>query len=415
MFLREVFFLACLLLAALVPPTAAGELRYSGSIAPGGSSEEWQLGFSRSGESWAFHSQGVIVQEEGRIKGPVLKWQLSWDQDWASVRAGRGWHAFTEPSVFRIMHGNNVAEETSMLLASLGGSTAGMFSKLPLDNRLAGGAFILVEHAAPGLEFMGMHLRYDTGYSPLLERRAGQVAVLQGIHQWRGLTVTGALGRHRPAEGSASHGVFGRASYTFGKSSLNLEALRIEPGFESLFAASNRLTPNRQGFTVAFTHKGEDVSLEFQGRAHWNVEGSRTYPRLGLKGDFKRLGLTADLRVLPTAALIFTGKEGAATWQVDPLRQWLRVDWAGEYAGTRLNFDLPGGIVRLQAAFTFGSDWRLVWKRDFLRNLSHFSARARVALKRGAVQLEWGEYDRGNLRAGFGQKATWRISWEWQF
>ena len=162
---------------------------------------------------------------------------------------------------------------------------------------------------------------------------------------------------------------------------------------------------------MAFTHKGEDVSLEFQGRAHWNVEGSRTYPRLGLKGDFKRLGLTADLRVLPTAALIFTGKEGAATWQVDPLRQWLRVDWAGEYAGTRLNFDLPGGIVRLQAAFTFGSDWRLVWKRDFLRNLSHFSARARVPLKRGAVQLEWGEYDRGNLRAGFGQKATWRISW----
>ena len=42
---------------------------------------------------------------------------------------------------------------------------------------------------------------------------------------------------------------------------------------------------------MAFTHKSEDVSLEFQGRAHWNVEGSRTYPRLGLKGDFKRLGL----------------------------------------------------------------------------------------------------------------------------
>ena len=185
--------------------------------------------------------------------------------------------------------------------------------------------------------------------------------------------MTGALGRHRPAEGSASHGVFGRASYTFGKSSLNLEALRIEPGFESLFAASNRLTPNRQGFTVAFTHKGEDVSLEFQGRAHWNVEGSRTYPRLGLKGDFKRLGLTADLRT-SHRSFDSTGKEGAATWQVDPSGNGCGWTGLGSTLGPRLNFDLPGGIVRLQAAFTLEATGAWSGNGTFC-GTCHFSAR----------------------------------------
>ena len=413
MVLREVFFAVCVLLVLVSPGYAGPALVVTGSVSPHEACEEWRLSVEAAGP-WSFAAEAVASRAGHLINQPSAAWQLGWTGDWISLQAGRGWTHVTDPSVFRLINKNNTAPETEMFVARLGGGTVGVFSRLPLQDRLAGAVFGLLEQSLGGFNVLGLHINYDTGFLNH-QRRAGRVAVLQGSRAAEYYTSTFAAGWHWQEGDQLARAWYYAADCRGSATAFQLEALRVDPGFESLFASTNRLTPNRQGWTAALTRQLGPVTLELRGRALWNVEGGRTYPRLEALADFHRLGISTELRLLPTKALIFSWKNENSTWQFDPLRHWLRVDWELGRTTNRFNLDLQGGIARFQTAFTLGSEWRIVYKRDYDRSLTHFSALARLKRKRGFLQLEWGEYDRGNLRAGFDQVPTWRISWECKF
>lgn len=414
MFLREVFFALCLLCAATLQAWAGGEVQVSGSVSPQLSSETWQLSFRHAVGNWSFFSQAAALRENTRIYEPFLTGEISWKHPHAALQLLKGRPHITDPSVFRIVNKNHVADDSLVLLVRLKSAALGMFSRLPLKDRLAGGTVFLVEHGAGPLEFVGMHLNYDTGYGPELQRRAGRIAIGQIDGRIHSLTATAAAGWHWSC-GDLSKGFYGSAAHEQAGFSLGVEVLRIEPGFESLFASTNRLTPNRQGFAAFLAHERDGVRFEVNGRVHRNVAGSRSYPRVTVKTALQQVNLTAELRLLPTEAFVVSWKGKSAQWQVDVVRQWLRIDWQAKGLDNRFSVDYPGRIVRWQSTFDLGCEWRIVSKRDFARNLNHFSARVRLQRKGGFLQLEWGEYDRGNLRAGFSQVPTWRISWEWKF
>lgn len=328
--LREVFFAVCLILLAATPAWAGAELSTAGEAAPGGGWEEWRLQLDHSHAfRWgavSLHGTGVVGREGRLIREPTASWHIRWAQPLFSLDLIKGSLHFTDPSVFRLVHRSCVADETSVFMARFRGLTAGWFARMPLGARLAGGTFLLAEHSLAGLGFVGLRIGYDTGYNQALERRAGKATVLQLSGGGRGCSGTAAVGWHDGAGGELSRALYGSVSVSRHRASLSLEGVRVERGFESLFAETNRLTPNRQGVEAVLSCSTDTVDIEVRGRAHWNVEGSRTYHRFEIKADLPQKGVSAELRIMPTRALRLVWDDGAARWQADPVRHQLRVD-----------------------------------------------------------------------------------------
>ncbi|HHY09472.1 MAG TPA: hypothetical protein GX528_02775, partial [Firmicutes bacterium] len=72
-------------------------------------------------------------------------------------------------------------------------------------------------------------------------------------------------------------------------------------------------------------------------------------------------------------------------------------------------------IGRLELRFNLGLKWRLIAKRDFLKNRLNYSALAEFENKNFRFSLAVGVYDRGNIHAGFDAPRQASISWEWDF
>ena len=132
-----------------------------------------------------------------------------------------------------------------------------------------------------------------------------------------------------------------------------------------------------------------------------NTAETRMYPRFVLDAHSEKLDCSVELRLQPTRALILKWNGPHSSWQADPIRQTLRVDWVQNKAANRITIDYPYGLVRVQTKFELFGDWLVVYKRDFRRDRVNFFARTRLETGRGFIQLDWGTYDRGNIRAAF--------------
>lgn len=404
-----------LLLAAAFPTKGNAAVELIGNASPEGLSNQWHFALDHGGENWSAAGFLTVEQEDLTLDGLVFSGRLDYDMSFGTLQLFKGRPHLTEPSVFRIVHRNNFTADTGVFLGNAGAITLGAFRKMPIKDRLAGGSIVMGEGGFGPLELLALYLHYDTGYNAALDRLHGRLWVLQGDYSGTWLNSTAAVGFLESDEDRLLQGVSFGNQFVNGRTTYTLDLMRVEPGFESLFASTNRLTPNRQGWEFGVAHRLDRASFELRYRRHRGVEGGRLYPRFTAKAGFAALNLDVELRLQPTEALVIKWKGNRSSWQFDPIRRTFGSDWKSRGMANRLSADLSHRIFRLQTEFSLLCQWRLVYKRDFLHDRSNFSARARVPLEGGFFQLEWGEYDRGNLRAAFDRPLTWRISWECRF
>lgn|GEM_PF-2635368 len=416
MILREVFFVVSLSLLVLSSNAVqAFTITSAGEIAGGECTSSLILAQQSRWRNWSFGGTLTLEHTFQQVHMPMPAWELKYNGEGIVLEHWRGMPHFSEPSLFRVLNKNQFTNQTAVVAACFRDLSCGSFLHIPLDDEKAHGAFALFEKSLGPCELIGLNLIYDTEHGSNEGRTFGRVAVLQGGLEGSLCQAELAVGWHWAGRERPCRGLVWTSGLHTGKSAIELQYVEIDPEFTSLFSSTNRFTPDRKGWEMRLQHELPVMNIGLTLRSHSSIDGQHSYPRVSLDTQITKLNYSAELRLQPTRALILKWKGSHSSWQIDPIRQTFRVDWDQAKASNRVTIDYPFGLVRFQTDFDFLGSWRVVYKRDFQKGRSNFFARTQIKRGNGVVQLEWGAYDRGNIRAAFDRDPVWRISWEYEF
>jgi len=409
LYMRGVFFvLFCLTVSAAASAVElSGEL--TGAAGPEGFNQSVYLSLHRQMDSVDLRLGVQCDYGQERILQLTPRWQLeAQGAGLFLLRAGQNVDHYTSSDLFRLINKNQRARGTSYAVVQGEQLSFGLLGQIPLRSQeLADALFVESVFTVGPLAFTGLQLRF------LGPRGPGAAAVLQ---------VTGSLGAWEAA--AAAGWVYERGQECRGtvfelrKTGSGVRGgfswQSVDPGFESLFAKSNRYTPNRVGWELNLTLPVGPLEAGMTLRRHTDAALTRRYDRLLYTVQLgENVGL--EWRLEPTRALAFRYSGDGFLWQFDAVNQVLRHD--RETQGGRWSFRADGQrkIFRIELQLEKTLAWRCVFKYDFSRQLAHHFLRVRWGTANRYLQLELGEYDGGNLAAAFGQPPKLKLSWSQRF
>jgi len=407
--MRGVFFvLFCLLVAPKVHAIHyTGEL--STKVGTTGTSSSLNLDFGggkgRYAYQWGLDADlDFLPSLQGRIS---TRWELALSiTDNLKLIGNHNQDHFTSGDIFRLINKNQYIPESYWAGLQSPQLSLGYLRQVPFKSRDVVDALFLESRLDLGhLAVRGLQIRYAG------QRESGSAAVLQAEGKLGGFQVEGATAWQVDLAGRESYArvlqIRGSAWGVNGRLCLK----RVEPGFLSLLAKTNQFTPNRQGWELELSTELCMTELGVNLRRQTNLEGSREYPKLAWKLGMKEKQTSIEWRVQPTPALVMRYSSGDTLFQLDPLNATFRTDWKMGDAKISLRVDALRQIGRAELRFGEAIRWRLIGKYDFLADRSHYSCL--VAYRN--LQLEVGEYDRGNMSSGFNDPFSYCISWVWEF
>jgi hypothetical protein len=312
---------------------------------------------------------------------------------------------------FRTISKNNYTEASSFVGLQSEQFRVGYLQKVPLRNRDVVDVIFAESNLDLGaFSLVGMQMRYAGSWE------SGTSDVLQFEGRLGTLEVLGAKGWQTDFRGEESQALVLELRNQGPRYKGSLLLQRIEPGFLSLLAKTNRYTPDRQGWQLELVAEHELVKITCKAMRQKNLDGTRAYRQLSFKLHTKDKHTSLEWRIEPTPAFLLGYEQGDTRLQLDPFNNTLRADLmiGGLFISGRL--DAQRSIARLECRFERVHAWRFIAKRDFLRDLSHHSLLMEHGGSTGPhFQLEIGQYDRGNMSSGFDHPTTVRISWGWKF
>jgi hypothetical protein len=319
---------------------------------------------------------------------------------------------FTSSDIFRIINKNNYTAESYSTSFQTEQLRVGFLRQILFRNRdVVDAVFAQSNLNIGGLSLTGMQMRF-AGIS-----ESGTADVFQGEGRLGAFDVVGARGWQSDSKGEESQGwVFELKKEGDGPTGCFV-VQRIDPGFLSPLAMTNRYTPDRQGWKLELLTEHNGLQLGFNIRRHKNVEGTRDYKQLSWKLDAKDKHTRVEWRIQPTPAFIISYDRGGSLFQLDALNSTLRTDLKVWDTAVSFRLDAARSIARLECRFGRVLEWRVITKYDFLLHRSHYSILIRHSGGDTAhhLQLEIGQYDRGNMNAGFNNPGSFCISWAWKF
>ncbi len=333
------------------------------------------------------------------IVWPLLQFTLSHNVD-----------HYTSSDIFRIINKNNYTEESHFLGLETKQLKLGYLRKVPLRNRDVVDAVFaesVLELGPISLTALGHRFAGTT------ESGSGQV--IQGESRLGSLDAIAAVGWQSNSKGEEHQGLVFELNKNGPGWNGNFVLQRVDPGFLSVLAKTNRYTPNRRGWQLQISVPQSGLDLGFNMRQLTNADRTREYHQLSFELSVKDKNVGLKWRIQPTSAFVIQHTGRDTLFQLDPLNLTLRTDlklgetsWSFRFDGARL-------IARLECKFTGSLEWRLIGKHDFLEWRSHYSLLVRGNAKNGHFQIDLGEYDRGNMASSFGKSTSFGISWGWKF
>ncbi len=409
--MRGVFFIFsifCFLFLSIGAEAVEVEGHLQGNLAAQGLRQELVFDAVHKGAWLRAHGGGSFLLEAGRLSfkphGQIIFshrgiFHLAWLKNMAH---------YTSQDAFRLLQKDNFGPATSALIFQADQITLGILRAVPLKGGEQADFLFCENHVVAGpVVLRGMQAKYTA-------LDVVQAASIEGRLDWGPLRALVGRGWQQKKHGFAQASV---AELRVGGKghSLNFFWQHVEPGFVSLAAKSNKYTPDRRGWRVEATTNFAQVELSCNLRRHVNLAGTRGYDQLSLRLVSLGSAVSVELRLQPTRALIIRHATAAGLIQFDVLNGTSRCDGQLGNLFYGLRFDGPNGIGRLELKSGGGLNWRIIAKYDWLKERLHYSLMVRHEVARGHVQIELGEYDRGNMGAGFSTSPSLGISWQWKF
>lgn len=317
---------------------------------------------------------------------------------------------YTSPDLFRLINKNNYYETSYFLALYTEQLQMGFLRSVPLKNIDIVDAIFLASELQLGSALLEtMQLKY-AGL-----KESGTACVLGAKFEVGNWHSEAALGLQTDSAGTESAGYVFELTRNSPCIQTEFSWQKTDPSFLSPLAKSNKYTPNRLGWQLKASSSVQELDFEFNLRRHTNLEKTRTYPQLALKIKSKLKNTSLEWRLEPTQAFILRYAEGDHLFQLDALNSILRYDTKFADVIWGFRFDATRIIARLEAKLENTLEWRLIGKYDFLGSRSHYSILACFRHENKHLQLEIGQYDRGNMAAGFNNAFSFRISWGWKF
>ena len=413
MYMRGVFFVIfCLVTCA--PPVQALKVsrELAGSAGAEGLSSSLRLDLEHL--SWCDLKWGLEAafspDQPGQI-GTRTRWQAQLPlAKHLEFILNHNLDHYTTNEIFRLINKNNFTKESYFAHLKTDQLNLGFLRTVPFKERDKVDAIFMESIFELGpLSLTGLQLRY----AGRLE--SGTAQVLQGSVQLGFLQGLGAMGWQTDSKGDESQGLLWELGAQLPGFTANLAGQKIDPDFLSPLAKTNRYTPDRQGWQIELTALHKDLELSWTMRRHTNSKQSKHYNQLALKLEAQSKNVSLEWRIEPTKAFIIRYALEDTLFQMDAPNSTLRTDFKLGGANFSFRLDAKRGIVRLETKYARIFEWRLIGKYDLWRHRSFHSLLARYSGKSGHIQLEIGEYDRGNMGAGFGNPRSLCISWGWKF
>ncbi len=331
-----------------------------------------------------------------------LAWEPAWRLAYKQLAFSRNQPHFTSPDFFRLVHKNHFKAKTTVFWADTPNISAAWFGSIPFKN----------EDLVNGLYLQGfLKLRQLGLGAAFLQAGAGNFTVLEARLAEGPFKISAAAGLREKSPAAVLE-----LAYQKGKYEANLAWQHVAADFVSPFAQTNKYTPNRRGWHLKSSFPLGDVLVSLNRRRQGNLAQTTQYNQYSWKFAAAGYNTEVEWRLEPTKAFLIRYKGKGAQLEIDPLRQSGRFD-STLFArlNYRISFDAPRRIGRLELRFNLGLKWRLIAKRDFLKNRLNYSALAEFENKNFRFSLAVGVYDRGNIHAGFDAPRQASISWEWDF
>ena len=409
MYMRGVFFvLFCLLLTSNVQAFEyAGEL----TAMMGTMGVSSALSLDLAGNLAGYDYLWGLDLDFDHLKSPLPNVATRWKYAGSilanlQINLNHNQEHFTSGGLFRLINKNQYTAESYSVTLQSPQLSLGLLRQVPFKSRDVVDALFLESTLEVGnVSIYGLQLKYAG------TRESGSAGVLQAGGKLGSFDVEAAAGWQVDLAGKESQArVFEFEGGVLGFSGrLNLQ--RIDPGFLSLLAKTNRYTPNRQGWELELSREYPAMEIGLNVRRHTNLDRSRNYHKLAWNVDLKDKNTSLEWRVQPTPALRMRYSLGDTLFQLDPLNATLRTDFKVYGATISLRVDALRQIGRIEYRSGETLQCRLIGKYDFLKDRFHYSC----LIKHNHLQLEIGEYDRGSLSSGFDNFTSFCISWAWRF
>lgn len=409
MYMRGVFFVLLCMIVAASSCAAEWSAELSGSLGPAGFQQQLYVSFGKQ--------VGAVDLRLGMqgdcAPGQRLQFTPTWRLEVGGLgplllRTGGNVDHYTSRELFRLISKNNHLPDTSFLILESEQLALGFFHGIPLrSEERARARFVESSFQLGPLTWRGLQLQYSSF------QETGTAAVLQSgmsLGAWEAQTALGWL----YGDGVSFSGRVLELTRTGSRLSGSFTWQRVEPGFVSLLAKSNRVSPNRVGWQLDLAAALGPMEAGLVLRRQTNLEGTRQYNRTAFTVEVGA-GFSLEWRLDPTEALVLRRKTAEGLWQVDMVNQVVRLDRETERGSWSVRADVPRRIGRVEVQLEKAWAWRVVIKYDWLRQLSHCYLRLRWGGTNRYLQLELGQYDGGNLTAAFGRPPQLQLSWHWQF
>lgn len=412
MYMRGVF---CVLFVVLIVDLSASAVavdwELTGTLEPDGQAHTLSANLVQKisdldlefGADLCIHSSSHFkLNTEWELQAPV------WSK--ITLMANHNREHVTSPDRFRLINKNNYSEQTYFFGLETDQLQTGFLRDIPLKNLDLVDALYLASEFDLGLaKLKTLQLKYAG------RCESGSAQVLEGEAQFGPWKSGLALGYQLDSAGQGSEGVVLDLKYEKNQHSANFTWQKIESGFLSPLARSNRCTPNRVGWHVQMNVPIQDLDLDFNLRRQTNLEKTREYPQLSFTLDNKSKHTSVKWRLEPTPAFVIRYAREDTLWQVDALNLTLRYDGKFSGASWSIRFHGARSIGRIELRLDYSLKWRLIGKYDFLQQRAHYSCLVRRDWKQGYIQLEIGDYDGGNITSGFNNPFSFCLSWGWKF
>jgi len=414
--MRGVFFVLVLL---LISPGSTHAMQYDGEFAAeagtGGTTCTVRLGLEKKllqcEAKWGL--EGDLKLTEPSRAQMTTWWQVALPiAKQFRLVINRNQNHFTSSDIFRLIRHNQFMEDTTFASLQTRQIYLGYLRSVPFKNLdVVDAVFVESVFDIGALSLTGLQMHF-AGFS-----ESGTAGVLQAGATFGTLKAVVAGGWQTDSRADLMEGVVLDLSHNGKVFNGRLVAQRVDPGFLSPLAKTNQFTPNRQGWQLDVSSKYKGIELGLTLRRHTDIERTREYDRLVWKLDVGDKNTSVEWRIQPTPAFVMRYSLGDTLFQMDPINSTLRTDLALGDSLFSFRVDALRTIARLEYKFAGNLRWRLIGKYDFQNVRSHYSVLVEHSLDEHNthLQLEIGEYDHGNMSAGFNNPSSFRISWRWKF
>lgn len=415
MYMRGVFFTLFLLLIccpSLFAAQLSGEL--TTMLGTDGVSSTFSLDVEQKSRSWFDWSWGFDAAFRLCDSSPP---QLATRWGWGARIARDGQVLikhnlphFTSADIFRLIDKNQYTAGSYFAAFQTAQLKLGLLKNVPLKTvDVVDAVFLETVLDIGPMAITGLQVRY-AGITEV-----GNTAVLQAQVKIGAAQALVAKGWHSDSKGEEHQGsvleITGQGQILSG----TFVAQCIDPGFVSVLAKTNRYTPNRQGWRLELATEYKRLELSLNLRRLTSRNGGRDYNQLVWRLNAKDKHTSLEWRIQPTPAFIMRYNLADTLFQFDPANSTFRIDFGVADGLFSVRFDAMRSILRLEYKQKQPLEWRIITKRDFALDRSHFSLLFRFSGKDHHLQIELGEYDRGNMSSGFNNSPSFCISWGWKF